>query len=424
MISRKRTTIWGCVVLFITVVILLFLKQYYGMPYYDNNSYYNNLELVLNSLNNGITIDTIRGNNHGPLFLIILGHLGHVLNISDAAMVSYVFQFIIVALSITVLSTVLFIMSEGNMILSLIMYVIIMRLSLFFIYIEPSAKYSYWGGMAFDFLCIPLVIYIMYLKERDGNVSEFGMLMVILGLMSLGNIIRQHSAFPTLVVTMFMLLVLLFKEKKRWKIVLGEMVLSIVSFIYIPPLCKWIYDKLIGIIDVQTVERPWHGIWCGLGVYNNPYGFEWNDSAAAEYVRSVNELVGYCTNEYFDILKERVLYVLKEDPVWVIGVYYNKFLDSIKLCMENQWTAALIILFLTFVTGIISKVLLIKIDYYAFSGIMFCILGILAGMIQGVIGYPAIPYILPGIGCLSLLYIFGIFNILLFINRLLLKRKV
>lgn len=156
-------------------------------------------------------------------------------------------------------------------------------------------------------------------------------------LMIVGNVIRQHASLPIFAILMFYFCVRIFvlPQEKRVIICLTEMVAVGILFFSSEPVLHKAYDVCSGKLNIENVEKPWHAIWCGLGYNENEYGFEWLDSAAADYVKSVDAEAAYCSEEYFEILKERVIDVAKSYPGFIIKTCWNKFIESIRLGMER-----------------------------------------------------------------------------------------
>lgn len=420
--NKRKLLLWWITSFVLALIVLLYLSKKYCMPYFENNSYYNNLDRILGALEGGYDIDTIRGNNHGPLYMILLGHFGDFLRVYKAYKIAFCFQFGMSVLSLSVFSTILFYWSEYSVPIAGIMYTISMRVTLPDMFINPNSKYSYWAGMAFALMCIPLVIQLAVKKHEEKQYCETPVLVLILLIMSLENIIRQHFALPIMAALMLFLFELLIKNKSKRLIIFIEIIVVAVAFFYVPPAAKTLYDVAIGKIDIQTVERPWHGIWCGLGVYDNPYGFVWDDSCADNYVKSVNPDAVYCTDPYYDILRDRVIEVIKEDPIWVAKVYIRKLIASIYICLIGWKKKLFIILGINAILMKISGNRESQIDVFAKYGIVYAIVGILVGTAQGVIGYMDERYIMPAIACRDILFIVCALECILLTKRLMLDR--
>ena len=101
-------------------------------------------------------------------------------------------------------------------------------------------------------------------------------------------------------------------------------------------------------------HRTWHPIFCGLGDFDNKYGFEWNDKFAYRYaVPILKDKYGmnidysdkYHLDNYYDesklyyikfdeideyeqIVKDKVLSHIKSDPIWYIKIIAKRIIRT------------------------------------------------------------------------------------------------
>lgn len=101
--------------------------------------------------------------------------------------------------------------------------------------------------------------------------------------------------------------------------------------------------------EIRLYHHVWHPIWCGLGDFGQKYGYVWNDHEAANYARPLMEAAGiYVPSGFFynvsdprefldpdtkiykklpydlplynDIIRDKVLHDIRQDPLWYLGV--------------------------------------------------------------------------------------------------------
>lgn len=387
-------------------VLALYAARKQQMMPFDNvkSSYFQNLNIVLEQLDRERSITTITGNNHGPFYLIFLGHLGHLLQLNDPAEVSLRFSefwYCALALAFPLLLWRLIGYDPPSIAAgTLIMLAFAARSQITdHIYIY----YSYWSGGCFTMLCCPMLSFLLVRtsQKKFGRLDGILIALVII-LMAFENIIRQHFAFPLLVclLMVFLLHFVLNKNRDRLLSILLA-ALTCLTFFCAPPAAKTLYDLTVHQVDVQTVERPWHGIWCGLGVFENEYGFAWDDKKASEYVAGVDPTVEYCSEEYFDILRERVLDVAVKDPGWVVQTLFQKFVISIKAAIRFHQKWFILSAVCVGMTGLSLYWRKKRWEVWFWPSVFVGLICMLSGTLQGVVGYPGeMDYILPSIaGC-------------------------
>lgn len=68
----------------------------------------------------------------------------------------------------------------------------------------------------------------------------------------------------------------------------------------------------------------WHTVYCGLGYVHNPYGLAWNDSVAAERVRSTSPRIEYLSPEYEQTLRDASIGIMRQDIYYVSELIFAK----------------------------------------------------------------------------------------------------
>lgn len=101
--------------------------------------------------------------------------------------------------------------------------------------------------------------------------------------------------------------------------------------------------------SIRIYHHFWHAVWCGLGDYDEKYGYVWNDHDAAAYAKPFLEAKGiYVPSGYFieggdpreyvdpetkiykrlpydlpfynDIIRDKILSDIAKDPRWYFGI--------------------------------------------------------------------------------------------------------
>jgi len=67
----------------------------------------------------------------------------------------------------------------------------------------------------------------------------------------------------------------------------------------------------------ETFHPHWHPIWCGLGDFDDRYGYLWDDRVAYEYYRTA---LARGPHEYDTSLKNKIWADIKRDPGWFFSI--------------------------------------------------------------------------------------------------------
>jgi len=107
--------------------------------------------------------------------------------------------------------------------------------------------------------------------------------------------------------------------KNDWKVALKKtfLMLSIVFIILLP----WgirNYSVFNRFVFTRTVL--WQSMWEGFGEFKNPFGAVLSDEITHNQVLQDYPGIDYASPEYQDVLKEKVIKVLKSDPAWYLSM--------------------------------------------------------------------------------------------------------
>lgn len=399
-------------IFFVGIIMLYFFKQYgayYG--YWDSiehSSYCQNLNLLIRQLKGEVSLTTIYGNMHGAFYPICLAYLSRYFYLSEPQISYFLIGgvFVSIALVINAIMWRVFYKNHVSIIISGFLISFLIDKTFF-----PPITYSYWAAPVILLIVTPLLFwYMMNIKDYEFVHGKQGILLylLIVFFMGSGNVIRQHSALPILMCLFGICAFMFFFLKKSKLISVVELIIANIIFFGLEPLLHKFYNLVSGKLQIENVERPWHAIWCGLGYIENEYGFMWDDGAAASYVQSVNPKVGYCTEPYFDILRDRVISVFLTDPMYIVKVYTIKFYESIKVGLSNYTIILIVATIILLLIKIISKQVMNQKDV-VITCISLC--WIVFGNSQGVIGMPVKAYILSSYAGYITIIIFSVLEL-------------
>lgn len=88
-------------------------------------------------------------------------------------------------------------------------------------------------------------------------------------------------------------------------------------------------ERFLAVEGVSSVEHVvghplWHTVYIGLGYLPNKHGIEYSDTIAAERVEALNPGTPYVSEEYERTLRNDVLRLAREDPLFVARVMLAK----------------------------------------------------------------------------------------------------
>lgn len=78
------------------------------------------------------------------------------------------------------------------------------------------------------------------------------------------------------------------------------------------------------------VHGPWHSLYIGLGVANNPFGIRWEDDSGIETVKRLAPNILFGTSAYFDVLKQEYSRIVTTHPREVLDIYASKLAAALQ----------------------------------------------------------------------------------------------
>ncbi len=243
--------------------------------------------------------------------------------------------------------------------------VLLINLTPFYIY-EIFANENIFGLMgSVFFIIVGLNVYSIFKKEILYNYF-------FLALFS-GGIIGFFSEFRNEISIVLLTLILmnLFAKQQRFIIKIFIVLISIASFNVSKQLIRNHFDNKFestsALVEkvgghVYTGNRIlghkfWHPVFCGLGDFDEDYGYEWNDRVAYKYATPILQekygmdivysgklhLDNYYDkdslyyikfdeiSEYEQIVKEKVLNQISDDPLWYITIIVKRVFRTMSI---------------------------------------------------------------------------------------------
>lgn len=281
---------------------------------------------------------------------------------------------------------------------------------------------SFWGMCWVTVLSMPLVYKVFAEKWSR---KALGIVILTGCICTLGNVMRNHNGFLILIILTGVLLIKMWKEKeKSIQVLLG----MLIFFFLYESVSTWMplfFGRFFGLSKMNNGAFIWHSLLCGLGYYQNEYGFECNDGVIAQVVKQYYNYRIYPSDEYMQACKRLFFTVLKENPIFILKTYFRKLFDMLKVAFEytltseikNYYALNLVrinihnIFFPSTITVVLSlvaaklkrSVLGQSIKKYK-SVLIMTILGIFIGTIEGVIFIPEIRYGINSLLCIGFVF--------------------
>ena len=181
--------------------------------------------------------------------------------------------------------------------------------------------------------------------------------------------VRTEAVLP---LVSLIILYMLNKELRWYKrlVVLAALLISFITPIkYLEKFFEFKYQESHALVtkvgghpyngDRLKYHVFWHAIYCGLGDFDWKYGYKWADQSAHEYAEkilkdkyniTVPKMIDCCkSDEYFDeakkyykrpyeipeygqVMKDKVLGDIKNDPLWYLGVHLAR---TVKILIQS-----------------------------------------------------------------------------------------
>jgi len=247
----------------------------------------------------------------------------------------------------------------------------------FFIY-ETYANQNIFAllGSVF-FLTIGLNIYVIFNKEK---LNKY-LLLTILSVAIIGLFSEFRNEISIVLLTLLLMCLLAKHQHFLTKILI--VFLSLITFYGTKNIIRnhfnQKFEATAGLVEKAgghvyngeriSSHRIWHPIFCGLGDFDEKYGFEWDDKVAYRYATPIlREKYGmdihysnnnYYLDNYYDqdglyyikfedldeyeiIIKEKVLSQIKKDPLWYISIIAQRIVRTLSITIPIPYIGWLI----------------------------------------------------------------------------------
>ena len=315
----RNVTLIFYLIIIATVLVLL-------NWFYDRNLMYGAyrtdlIKSLVEDIERGIIPDFLGISIHSWAFTLYLPYLAHFLGINDINLMFLGIQMVSAWALLILFPLEIYFITKDR----LLTYFSPILLHIFC----GNALYgfktqTYWPAGYAVILCIPL-LYIIYNTQK----ALFRIMWIaVLGLAcSMANIMRNQNGFPILAACVFIIVIYFLCNERNLKGVILLAIETIVLFFTYYLICT-IIPYLIGQLTHSTVLDNegfvWHSILCGLGLFENPYGFKWSDEVIGNLI---NERYGFrpYSNDYIISCRNYFFEIFINDPVFVLSTWMKKF---------------------------------------------------------------------------------------------------
>lgn len=134
----------------------------------------------------------------------------------------------------------------------------------------------------------------------------------------ISNLFRMHSGTIVIVVS----LIYIFMGRKIYiKELIVRLMAAIIGLYLFIDIIPWINQNIFGAEKYGfEMMSGWHTIFIGIGWEENPWGIYYMDECGMEFAPDVK----YNSKEYLNVLKEKTIELVKENPVWFMKSYLKK----------------------------------------------------------------------------------------------------
>jgi|GEM_PF-6962010 hypothetical protein len=221
-------------------------------------------------------------------------------------------------------------------------------------------------------------------------------------LLACATLMRSVFGYFGVVTGLSILIYMMVKKWKNFKHVSTYFVLAVaIIFAWLSP--KWtlmIRDKIFSVnqeynpYEKSIWEGPHgisHNLFIGLGIVPNKWGIEYEDLSGYEFAKRVDPSVAYASNQHFKILKNLYFQYIKEDPLEILRIYYEK----IKMMLKYPPLLISFLIFPIFCFSFFLKTSLTRrkeLPLFLLSTV-----GVLFFFLQGLLAHPGRYYIGPAI---------------------------
>ncbi|MBI4532289.1 MAG: hypothetical protein HY709_12300, partial [Candidatus Latescibacteria bacterium] len=171
--------------------------------------------------------------------------------------------------------------------------------------------------------------FLFFAKDKPFNIS-FVACIFLSGIgIGTAHYLRSHAG-TAVVIFIVSLLILYCRMHRREKLILAAALGAgvLVPIVYFQTLLDrrdaYLMSHYPEHRQVLRHHVFWHSVYIGLGFLNNTYGIQYLDEVAIEKVRSISPDVVYLSQEYETTLRNEVLRLMKDAPLFVLTNVFAK----------------------------------------------------------------------------------------------------
>lgn len=175
----------------------------------------------------------------------------------------------------------------------------------------------YWVSVWCYLIAVPLLLLVY---KRWSGYRSLAALAGVVAIGSFATTVRIHAGLPILLGA---LIVAFLRRRGLLGLVAAGVVLALayLSFGFVVDGVREYRDHVVGdpgLSEKYPTRHPfWHNAYIGLGYLPNPYGIEWNDSVAADFVKRQNPEAAYLSPEYERTLRDEYFRIARTDPGFI-----------------------------------------------------------------------------------------------------------
>lgn len=177
--------------------------------------------------------------------------------------------------------------------------------------------------------CFALILPMAILLFQNASTRK-AIIWLIIGAVSLSltMMLRQATGMMGVVATFFALAYAQYSSKlwaRRTALATSALLLTLAAG-YATTTTLAARDAIWSVPPTAMIDRHGiqHNLFIGLGVVPNKFGIVWSDSFGKETVEKINPSVRYASKEYYRILGDEYIRLLKSDPYEFISIYTKK----------------------------------------------------------------------------------------------------
>jgi hypothetical protein len=170
---------------------------------------------------------------------------------------------------------------------------------------------------------------LVLIRTASGGVASAVGFVLLGAIIGLANAVRSHAGTAAFIFLAGILFFQLSARTQRKFLLL----LCLVAGVLFPKLLFWralaqrdayLATRCPGYTSLSGQHVFWHSAYIGLGYLQNDYGIRWNDGVSYDKVQSIAPGTPFGSAEYERILRNQVLVLTRQHPVFVVMTLASK----------------------------------------------------------------------------------------------------